>query len=129
MRLRILSPYSNVSSATAQTPDTQPPTAPSSLTATAASSSQINLSWTASTDNVGVTGYFIERCQGVGCTLFFRIAVSAGTTYNDTGLTERNQLQLSSAGHRRGREPEHILECSHCYRTTRTRSRRRRRRI
>ena len=79
-------PYSNMASATAVTPDTQPPTAPSNPTATAASSSQINLSWTASTDNVGVTGYYIERCQGAGCTLFFRIAVSSGTTYSDTGL-------------------------------------------
>jgi fibronectin type 3 domain-containing protein len=84
-----LSPYSNVASATAQTPDTQPPTAPSNLTATAASSSQINLSWTASTDNEGVTSYDILRCEGAGCTLFFRVAVSVGTgtTYSDTGLS------------------------------------------
>jgi chitodextrinase len=66
--------------------DTQPPTAPSNLTATAASSSQINLSWTASSDNVGVTGYLVERCQGAGCTSFAQIATSTGTTYNDTGL-------------------------------------------
>src|SRR3989454_4683075 len=38
------------------TPDTTPPTPPSNLTATAASSSQTNLAWTASTDDVGVTG-------------------------------------------------------------------------
>ncbi len=82
-----VSPYSNLASATAATPDTQPPTAPSNLTATAPSTSQINLSWTASTDNVGVTGYFIERCQGAGCTLFFRVAVSTGTAYSDTGLS------------------------------------------
>ncbi|MGB7600166.1 MAG: fibronectin type III domain-containing protein, partial [Candidatus Sulfotelmatobacter sp.] len=81
-----LSPYSNLASATAATPDTQPPTAPSSLTATAASTTQINLNWTASTDNVGVTGYFIERCTGAGCTSFFRVAVATGTTYSDTGL-------------------------------------------
>jgi fibronectin type 3 domain-containing protein len=81
-----LSPYSNLASATAATPDTQPPTAPGSLAATAPSSSQINLSWTAATDNVGVTGYNIERCQGSGCTLFFRVAVATGTTYSDTGL-------------------------------------------
>src|SRR6266567_2047780 len=37
-------------------PDTQPPTAPTGLTPTVVSGSQINLSWTASTDNVGVTG-------------------------------------------------------------------------
>ena len=82
-----LSPYSNVASATAATPDTQPPTAPGSLAATAPSSSQINLSWTAATDNVGVTGYYIERCQGAGCTLFFRVAVATGHSYSDTGLS------------------------------------------
>src|SRR2546425_611150 len=38
------------------TPDTTPPTPPSNLTATAASSSQTNLAWTASTDDGGVTG-------------------------------------------------------------------------
>jgi fibronectin type 3 domain-containing protein len=82
------SAYSNVSSATTL-PDTTPPTAPSNLKATAASSTQINLSWTASTDNVGVTGYLIQRCQGAGCTSFVQIAAPAGTatTYNDTGLS------------------------------------------
>ena len=83
-----LSPYSNTASATTQTVDTQPPTAPSGLGATAASASQINLTWTASTDNVGVTGYLIERCQGAGCTTFAQIAApGTGTTYSDTGLT------------------------------------------
>src|SRR5207302_919194 len=56
--------------ASAPAPDTQAPTAPTNLSATAASWSQINLSWTASTDNVGVTGYPVERCQGAGCTSF-----------------------------------------------------------
>ena len=67
--------------------DTQPPTAPTNLGATAISGSQINLSWTASTDNVGVTGYLVERCQGTGCSSFAQIGTTAGTTYNDTGLT------------------------------------------
>ena len=80
-----LSGYSNVVSAT--TLDTQPPTAPTNLTATAASSAQINLSWTASTDNVGVTGYRVERCQGAGCSNFAQITTLSGTTFNDTGLT------------------------------------------
>ncbi|PYT52609.1 MAG: hypothetical protein DMG43_11235, partial [Acidobacteria bacterium] len=80
-----LSPYSNVASGAI--PDTQPPTVPSGLTPAAVSTSQLNLSWTASTDNVGVTGYLVERCQGAGCTAFAQIATPASTTYNDTGLT------------------------------------------
>ncbi len=67
--------------------DTEAPTAPSGLGAIAASSTQINLSWTASTDNVSVTGYKIERCQGAGCSTFTQIATPTGTTYSDTGLT------------------------------------------
>ena len=81
-----LSSYSNVAGATTQAADTQPPTAPTNLTATASSGSQIHLSWTASTDNVGVTGYLIERCQGGGCTNFARLFTVTGTTYSDTGL-------------------------------------------
>src|SRR3989449_5746420 len=42
-------------------PDTIPPSVPTNLSASAVSSSQINLSWTASTDNVGVSGYQIYR--------------------------------------------------------------------
>ena len=42
-------------------PDTQPPSAPGNLVATALGVSQVHLSWTASTDNVGVTGYLVER--------------------------------------------------------------------
>jgi chitodextrinase len=42
-------------------PDTQSPTVPTNLSATAVSSSQIDLSWDASTDNVGVAGYRIYR--------------------------------------------------------------------
>ena len=37
--------------------DTEPPTVPQNLTGTAISSTKINVSWTASTDNVGVHGY------------------------------------------------------------------------
>jgi chitodextrinase len=66
--------------------DTEPPTAPSNLTATAAGASRINLSWTAATDNVGVTGYRVERCQSAGCTSFAEVATPSGTTYADTGL-------------------------------------------
>ena len=68
-------------------PDTQAPTAPGNPAATAASSSQVDLTWTASTDNVAVTGYQIERCQGAGCTTFALLTTVSGTSYSNTGLT------------------------------------------
>jgi glucose/arabinose dehydrogenase/chitodextrinase len=68
-------------------PDTQPPTDPANLTGASVSQSQINLSWTASTDNVAVTGYRVERCQGASCSNFAEIAAPPGTTLNDSGLT------------------------------------------
>jgi chitodextrinase len=67
-------------------PDTIPPSAPTGLTTTVISDTQINLSWTASTDNVGVTGYKVERCQGASCSNFTQIATPTATTFNDTGL-------------------------------------------
>jgi RHS repeat-associated protein len=57
------------------------------LAATVASTTQINLTWTASTDNVGVTGYRVERCQGMGCTNFVEIAAPTATSFSNTGLT------------------------------------------
>src|SRR5439155_1040833 len=67
-------------------PDTVAPSAPAGLSATAASASQINLAWSASTDNVGVTGYRVERCQGASCTTFAQIGTSSVTSFSDTGL-------------------------------------------
>src|SRR5207253_1135907 len=46
----------------------------------AASATQINLSWTASTDNVGVTGYLVYR----NAVLVKSLGVV--TSYSDTGL-------------------------------------------
>src|SRR3989344_2490397 len=61
-------------------PDTQSPSVPSGLSATAVSETQINLSWNVSTDNVGVTGYSVYRGGN-------QIATSATASYSDTGLT------------------------------------------
>ena len=57
------------------------------MKATATSPTQINLSWTAATDNVAVTGYRVERCQGAGCAVFTEIAQPPGTTFSDAGRT------------------------------------------
>ncbi len=83
-----LSGYSNTASATTpQAVDTSPPTDPSNLAATAGGNTSINLAWTASADNIGVTGYQIERCQGTGCGAFTLVTSVSVTAYNDTGLT------------------------------------------
>ncbi len=67
--------------------DSTAPSVPLGLTATAISSSQINLAWTASTDNVGVTGYKIYRCTGSTCTPATQIATSSSNSYQDKGLS------------------------------------------
>jgi len=67
-------------------PDTQSPTVPTNLTATVVSSSQINLSWTASADNVGVAGYHIYRSgiqvDSTAETSYQSIGLRASTTYS-----------------------------------------------
>ena len=53
------------------------------------SSSQIAITWNPSADNIGVTGYLIERCQGAGCSAFAQIGSTSGfstTSFTDTGL-------------------------------------------
>ena len=86
------SAYSNTASATTQAAQTVP-TAPSNLTATAVSSSQINLSWSDNSNNE--TGFKIERCQGGGCTGFVQIAqVGANvTTFSNTGLSSNTRYR------------------------------------
>ena len=56
--------------------DGTPPSAPGTLTATASGSASVNLSWGEATDNVAVTNYRVERCQGAACTSFAEIAAS-----------------------------------------------------
>ncbi len=75
----------NTASATTFPVDTTPPSKPGNLTASAVGTSEIDLSWTASTDNVGVVGYYIYRSVSGG-TYSYR-ATAAGTSYTDTGLT------------------------------------------
>jgi hypothetical protein len=76
------SDYSAVATATTQL---APPTAPSGLAASSASSSQVNLSWTDNSNNED--GFKIERST-TGNTNFIEVAsVPAGaTSYQNTGL-------------------------------------------
>ncbi len=59
--------------------DATSPTVPTNLVASAVSSTRIDLTWTASTDNVGVSGYRIYR-DGV------QIATTSAASYPSTGL-------------------------------------------
>ncbi|MCX5394735.1 NPCBM/NEW2 domain-containing protein [Streptomyces sp. NBC_00094] len=60
--------------------DTTPPTAPTALTSSNVTSNSVDLTWTASTDDVGVTGYRIYN----GTTL---VGTSTGTRFTATGLS------------------------------------------
>src|SRR5437879_3999574 len=70
--------------------DTTPPTTPTGLTAAAAGPTGANLSWSASTDNVGVTGYIVRR-NGT------QVATPATTSYADTGLAAATIYSYSVA--------------------------------
>src|SRR6266545_2449489 len=59
--------------------DTTPPTAPTNLAVASKTSTTVSLTWTASTDNVGVTGYRIFD----GAT---EVGTSATTSFTATGL-------------------------------------------
>ena len=67
--------------------DTTSPSAPSGLTASTAVGSA-TLSWTASTDNVGVARYNVHRSTTAGFTpaAANRIGQPTGTSYTDSGL-------------------------------------------
>src|SRR5262245_33567426 len=65
--------------ATAVPPDTQPPSVPTGLAASDVSSSQITVSWSASTDDIGVAGYQVFRDGAL-------VRTTAATSYTDTGL-------------------------------------------
>ncbi len=80
--------------------DVTAPTAPSNLQVTSKSTSSISLSWTASTDDVGVTGYTVSygsasvNVTGTNATIN---NLSAGTTYTFT-VTAKDGAGNVSAG-------------------------------
>jgi hypothetical protein len=72
--------YDNLLVNTVSSGDTTPPSTPTGLAGTAVSTSQINLTWTASTDNVGVTGYQVFRGAS-------QVGSPVATSFSDTGLS------------------------------------------
>jgi fibronectin type 3 domain-containing protein len=80
-----IGPASNTGSATVL--DTTAPSAPTGLAATGGAG-QASLTWSAATDNVGVTRYNVHRATSAGFTpsTANRIAQPIGTSYGDTGL-------------------------------------------
>ncbi|WP_035803766.1 glycoside hydrolase family 6 protein [Kitasatospora mediocidica] len=72
--------------------DTTPPSSPTGLSVTGTTASSVSLSWTASTDNVGVTGYDVYRNAT-------KVATSTTTGYTDSGLTAATAYQYTVTAH------------------------------
>ncbi|MFY0573880.1 fibronectin type III domain-containing protein [Cystobacter fuscus] len=70
------------------TTDTQAPSAPSSLKVSSTTSSSVTLSWTGSTDNVGVASYDVYQ----GSTL---VGSSSATTFTVSGLSASTTYSFS----------------------------------
>jgi chitodextrinase len=68
------------------------PSIPSSVSAIAVSSSQINVFWTASTDNVAVQGYRVYRNGG-------QVATVSTTAYSDTNLSAATSYTYTVAAY------------------------------
>ena len=68
--------------------DTTPPSTPTGVTVSSTTSTSVSLSWTASSDNVAVTGYDIYR----GSTL---AGTSTTTSFTDTGLAASTQYSYT----------------------------------
>jgi len=95
---------SNVSWSFTTEDDTTPPTTVTGLNGTPVSENDIDLSWLASTDNVGVTEYNIFRNGSL-------VGTSTSTSYSDTGLNAKTTYTyqvsaLDSAGNESGRSSQ-----------------------
>ena len=83
-----------------RTCDTSPPSTPTGLAASGQTASSISLAWNASSDNVGVTGYDLNR-DGV------KVGTTSGTSYTFSGLACGKSYTLAvdaydAAGNRSG---------------------------
>src|SRR5262249_24557922 len=95
---------SNAVTATTDPPvvDTPPPTPPTNLIVTATTSTTVSLSWTASTDNVGVTGYRIFNGSTLAgtttATTFIVGSLTPNTSYTFTMRAFDPARNTSTAG-------------------------------
>lgn len=80
-----VSPFSSIQAGTTPSSgDSQPPSTPTGLTATVFSTTQIDLAWNASTDDVGVVQYRLQ--SSTDNVNFSDVTTVAGLTYSNTGL-------------------------------------------
>ena len=81
--------------------DTSAPSTPGTLSASGVTSSSANLSWGASSDNVGVAGYDVLRATGASGGTFSQVGTASGTSFSNSGLspstTYRYQVRARDA--------------------------------
>jgi chitodextrinase len=90
---------------TKRCPDTRPPSAPQELAATGVTQTSISVSWSASTDDVGVAGYDLYRggakVDSTNATSYTYAGLSCGTSYTlavaafDAAGNESNRAQAT----------------------------------
>jgi endo-1,4-beta-xylanase len=93
--------YDATANAFAPSSDTTPPSTPTNLAASNVTSTGATLTWTASTDNVGVAGYDVLRAPGASGGTFSVIASPTTNSFADSGLaassTFRYQVRARDA--------------------------------
>jgi chitinase len=72
--------------------DTTPPSAPGSVHSTGVTASSVSLAWSASTDNVGVSGYDVFR----GST---KVGTVTGTSFTNSGLSASTTYSYTVKAH------------------------------
>ena len=79
--------------------DTTPPSTPTNLHQSGSTATSVTVSWTASTDNVGVTGYtlYVNGAQ---------VGTTTGTSATATGLSCGTAYTVGGRRLRRGRQPQ-----------------------
>jgi hypothetical protein len=90
--IRVSGAIARVTFVSAGDPDNEAPSIPQNLTASVVSTSQVNLSWSVSTDNVAVTGYRIYR-DGT------QIAITNTNSYSNTGLSSNTTYRYRVAAY------------------------------